>query len=356
MGTAGFRRDAGAARAHVEAPLMAAAPTIDSEKIRQELSDLWITAAKDPGSETDGGVLRACSMTLVTGVDESDDPARIGETLAALMREHPSRAIVLRLRATEEMVLSSRVFAQCWMPFGYRRQICCEQVEITASDVSLADVPAVVLPLAVPDLPVMLWCRSARMFSLPAFGVLARMAQKVIVDSAGFASPAGALDRVQEFARKHRVSDLAWTRLTRWRELIAQIYENRCYLADLRNITQARILYEAKDPTPSAFYMGAWLLECLRQAGADPALVWERGGESCIILDTAGGMHTSIRQADEETVYVQMPNRESRTLFPAFTDYSLLREELSIPGRDPVFERTLAGAVRLARLFRKDNE
>ena len=64
------------------------------------------------------------------------------------------------------------------MPFGHRRQICCEQIEITASDVSLPDVPAVVLPLAVADLPVMLWCRSARLFSLPAFATLAAIARQ----------------------------------------------------------------------------------------------------------------------------------------------------------------------------------
>jgi len=38
----------------------------------------------------------------------------------------------------------------------------------------------------------------------------------------------------------------------------------------------------------------------------------------------------------------------SKALLPALTDYSLMREELSIPGRDPAFERALAAAARLA--------
>ena len=38
----------------------------------------------------------------------------------------------------------------------------------------------------------------------------------------------------------------------------------------------------------------------------------------------------------------------SRTLLPALTDYALMREELSIPGRDPAFERALAAAAKLA--------
>jgi hypothetical protein len=35
-------------------------------------------------------------------------------------------------------------------------------------------------------------------------------------------------------------------------------------------------------------------------------------------------------------------------VLPPLTDYALMREELSIPGRDPVFERALAAAARLA--------
>ena len=87
------------------------------------------------------------------------------------MPEHPSRAIVIRFRAEDQRALAARVFAQCWMPFGHRQQICCEQIEITASDASLPDLAAVVLPLTVPDLPVILWCRSPRALSFA--GILA---------------------------------------------------------------------------------------------------------------------------------------------------------------------------------------
>jgi glucose-6-phosphate dehydrogenase assembly protein OpcA len=336
---------------------MAAATTIDPEKIRKELSDLWVTLAQDHEAAESGGVLRACSMTLVTGVDERDDPSQIGETLASLMREHPSRAIVIRLRETDEAVLTSRVFAQCWMPFGHRRQICCEQVEITASDASVADVPAVVLPLAVADLPVMLWCRSARLFSLPAFAALAEIAHKTIVDSSAFPHRSTALDRVQSFVSGRRVADLAWTRLTRWRELMAQIFENRGNLSELVNITRIWIQYQDEEPSPSVFYMGAWLIGCLRRAGASPVFACRRNEVSSIVLETVEGVHTSIvRQADETTIEVQVRNHNSRAVFPPFDDYSLLREELSIPGRDPVYEAALASAVELSRQFRKDRE
>jgi len=137
------------------------------EHILRELADLWATL---------GSVLRACTLTLVVLEEASGDAAALGETIAALMPEHPARTIVVRLSGAGERALAERVYAQCWMPFGERRQICCEQIEITASDAALADLPSVVLPLAAPDLPVIVWSRSARLFEMPAVGAIARMA------------------------------------------------------------------------------------------------------------------------------------------------------------------------------------
>ena len=88
------------------------------------------------------------------------------------------------MRADGERALSERVYQQCWKPFGQRRQICCEQIELTASDAALGDLPSVLLPLAVPDLPVILWCRSPRLFRHEEFGEIAGNATKVVIDSA----------------------------------------------------------------------------------------------------------------------------------------------------------------------------
>src|SRR4051812_24364562 len=122
----------------MEAAMTTAA--VDPERLLKELRALWRDLAKqDPN-----GVLRACAMTLTVVVDEAQDATSISETIARLMHEHPSRLIMIRVRHCREEVLEARVFAQCWMPFGGRQQICCEQVEIIASENSLADVASVV--------------------------------------------------------------------------------------------------------------------------------------------------------------------------------------------------------------------
>jgi len=329
--------------------------TIAPDRILHDMADLWVSLGKQ--GEGEAGVLRACSMTLVVAAEESDDPQAIGETLAALMPEHPSRAIVLRFRAEDQRSLAARVFAQCWMPFGHRQQICCEQIEITASDASLPDLAAVVLPLKVPDLPVVLWCRSPRLFRLPAFSQLASVAQKVVLDSGAFSDQAAALREIRDAVAAGRsLSDLSWTRLTRWRELIAQIFENRAQLANLPLVSEILISHRAASPPATAFYLAAWLVDGLAKVGAHPRVqfrsdggdpAWRLGRIELRAPDSADPI-ASIALAGGQAAEVRVGHLVSRTLLPALNDYALMREELSIPGRDPSFERALAAAAELA--------
>jgi len=143
---------------------MAVAPP---EKILKDLAELWVTTGKQEAGVEAQGVLRACTMTLIVITEDREDPSGLGETIAALMPEHPARTIVIRLTGAGERSIAQRVFAQCWMPFGQRRQICCEQVEITCSDASLGDLPSVVLPLESAGSSVILWCRSRACWGWP---------------------------------------------------------------------------------------------------------------------------------------------------------------------------------------------
>jgi glucose-6-phosphate dehydrogenase assembly protein OpcA len=315
------------------------------EHVLRELTDLWATV----GTESGAGVLRACTMTLVVLTDASDDAAALGETMAALMPEHPARTIVVRLSGAGERALAERVYAQCWMPFGQRRQICCEQIEITASDAALADLPSVMLPLAAPDLPVIVWSRSARLFEMPPFGAIARMAAKVVVDSAGFADPKRALRLLAEMARSGvPLGDLAWTRLTRWREMLARLFENRDYLAKLARVSTVRVVYNGEFAT-AAWYMGAWIAEALRDAGVTAKVVVGAGSDPAPLrVELAGGGFRVALARQEDRLVITVDDARNCTNMPQPSDYLMMREELGIVRRDPVFGRTLASAARLA--------
>jgi glucose-6-phosphate dehydrogenase assembly protein OpcA len=321
------------------------AVVVAPEHVLRELADLWVSL----GTESGAGVLRACTLTLVVLAEASDDAAALGETIAALMPEHPARTIVVRLSGAGERALAERVYAQCWMPFGERRQICCEQIEITASDAALADLPSVVLPLAAPDLPVIVWSRSARVFEMPPFGAIARMATKVVVDSAGFADPKRALRMLAETARSGvPLGDLAWTRLTRWREMLARVFENRDYLAKVAGISSVRVAYNGELET-SAWYMAAWIADALRDAGVSAKIVVGAGrGPAPLRVELAGDEFRVALARQEDRLVIAVDGAENCTNLPQPSDYLMMREELGIVRRDAVFERTLASAARLA--------
>jgi glucose-6-phosphate dehydrogenase assembly protein OpcA len=325
------------------------AATISPDRILKELADLWVTMGKQGEAEAGAGVLRACTMTLIVLSDESEDAGVWGETIAALMPEHPARTVHVRLCQDRERALSERVYAQCWMPFGQRRQICCEQVEISVNQDALGDLPSVVLPLAVADVPVILWRRTPRLLGTTESRAIAALARKVIVDSGAMPDPGDALRRL-DAARSRGVvlGDLAWTRMTRWRDMLAQVFENRERLAQIASVRRAAIAYGSTYET-SARLMGAWIGDSLAQAGGAPEIAITRSDAVPTIAIELEGDGLKVQLARrEETLLVTVNEASHHTSLPYPTDYLLMREELGVVGRDLVLERTLSSAARLA--------
>jgi glucose-6-phosphate dehydrogenase assembly protein OpcA len=320
--------------------------TVNPDKLLKELAALWTSMAQDNES-----VLRACTMTLIVLSEENDDPQQLGETLAALMPDHPSRVILARLHGGAEREMTARVYAQCWKPFGQRQQICCEQIEVTGSDASLADLHPVLLALVAPDLPVVLWCRSARLFRHQDFGEIAGVARKVIVDGAELGPAAQALAALTS-APHHNVVDLAWTRLTRWRQMVAGIFENREYSRRISSMKELRLHYSGDDPPLEARYLGAWLKQCFAAAGGRVEVTYAReanGGSSLqrLAIDCPE-LALSLTAPAGSAAETRLNEIVTKSACPETAEHALLREELSIETHDAVFERALTEAAQVA--------
>jgi glucose-6-phosphate dehydrogenase assembly protein OpcA len=323
--------------------------TITPDKILKELAELWADSAKQQQAGDGAGVLRACSMTLLVLAEAGENTQDLGETVAALMPEHPARAILVRLSGEGDRSLTERVYSQCWMPFGQRRQVCCEQVEITVSDAAMADLRSVVLPLTVADLPLILWCRCTRLLSIPEFRDIAAMADKVVFNSGNAPEPAGFLQRARDAAaRGVMLGDLSWTMLTRWREMLAQVFENHQNAAQLPRIASVDVEWGGSRYAP-ALYLGAWVRDSLAAAGVNPRLQISRAAEEDLLRVrlTGEGISVELNREDDRMV-VTLNGASQCTNLPQPTDYLLLREELGIVRHDPIFEKTLQSAAQLA--------
>ena len=313
---------------------MPARTTIEPEKILKDLRNLWNDLGRN--AETRGGVLRACGMTLVVAAESDADCQELRHTLGVLMHKHPARAIVLQLN--ENPGLDARVFSQCWMPFGKHQQICAEGIEITAGLTELNHVAQLLLPLIVSDLPAVLWCRGTRVFSDDAFAPLVPLVQKIIVDSASAPDPHAAIARIRDLRTRGRlVADLAWTKLTSLRELMASLFDE----GTAAGIKSVQIFYGGDMPTPSSIYFAGWMERALPDAQVE----LKRGADGTRSLRSSvlsGDSEVTITRPDKATLEVHAGGRVRRSTTLLLSEETLMSEELSILGPDPVFDKVLA--------------
>jgi len=322
------------------------ATSVQPEKILKDLGNLWV----DLGKQEQNGVLRACAMTFIVTVADSHDSFAVGETIAAIMHNHPSRAIVVRVREGDGPYLDARVLAQCWMPFGRDQQICCEQIEITSSMGSLADVAGVIRGLIVPDLPVVLYCRDSPLSKTTQFRALLPLAGKVVIDSGSAADRTG-LDYLASLgASEYRKADLTWSRLTRWRESIAQIFENPSNLTAAYTLDEIEIRFTGKTEPTASLYLTAWFQHLL---GATIKRTRVTGPSFASIagVDLRGpAFRATVQMMGDCSVETKVDGVSQRVVFPVLKEHDLLMEELSIISRDPIFEDVLNIATKLRPL------
>lgn len=320
------------------------AAVIRPEKILSELRELWVNLGHE--KQQTGGVLRACAMTLVVAAENDADALSASETLGELMPVHPSRAIVLKLDESDPAALRSRVFAQCWMRFGQREQICCEQVEITTGTGRIDSIPGVVLAITAPDLPVVLWCRGPKWAALAAHAGLLALADKLILDSARSPRAVDALETLEAFHARQRVADLNWTRLTGWRETVARVFASGESKFPMEAVEAIELEHRGAAAGTGAWYLGAWLENAFPRA----QLAWRpSGGDRNAIRFSGDGVNIGIASQDGVTGEIQANGRVSHTVFSPDSDAVLMREELAILGRDAVYDAVLPRALRLAR-------
>jgi glucose-6-phosphate dehydrogenase assembly protein OpcA len=299
------------------------AAAIDPEKILRDLRELWTGLGRE--QEPSGGVIRACAMTLIAVVESDEEVAAVRKILAGVMHDHPCRAIVLRMSEGAEP--NARVFAECWKPPGAPSQICAEGIELNADAADPERAAHMMLPLLVADLPVVLWYY--RRFS--RHDALLRLAGKVIVDSAGMGDSPLAMEAVQSLRSGDRhVADLAWTRLTAWRESVANAFA--CMKPKAAATPDVRIEF-GQPLTSSVLYFKRWIEKAMPSA---TVTIQSTPGEPGLRAVAFG--EVSLKLASSGMLEVHAGDCSARTPMPAATDEASLREELSILGEDPVFE------------------
>lgn len=190
-----------------------------------------------------GAVSSGLALSLVVVVDEKRvREAEQAATLAAAA--HPCRLLIVVRRSIEA---DSRLDAE--VQVGGRLGPT-EAVVMRMYGRLALHAESVVLPLLAPDAPVVTWWHGPPpdVVATDALGVLAN---RRITDSAQAEDPLAALhQRAVDFAPGD--TDLAWTRTTPWRALLASSY-------DAVSGTPVGATVTAESGNPSAALLGGWL-------------------------------------------------------------------------------------------------
>ncbi|HXG93833.1 MAG TPA: glucose-6-phosphate dehydrogenase assembly protein OpcA [Blastocatellia bacterium] len=358
--------------------------TINVAAIERELTSLWQQASR----EEDSGVIRSSMLNLIVYAPAGCDVNKFDNTMIEITAAHPCRAIVMMVdRESKESQLAAQVTSRCTIPTASTKQVCCEQVTITASGELIDEAPSAVVPLLISDLPVYLWWRAVpRVTDKTLFGRLVDIADRVIIDSAEFNDPHGDLASMaavlRESPRWTAFSDLNWARLSTWRALMAGFYDVSDYRPLLDHLNSVRIEYAPPSATTStistrALLLGGWLASRLgwrfdKASRADKSSVFEftkdgreiaiefapterniePGHIALVTFKSAAdesALFTVRRSSDATRIETAVSKGEQRRVqrvlsYESLSESELIGKELEILGHDRVYEQAVLAA------------
>jgi glucose-6-phosphate dehydrogenase assembly protein OpcA len=268
-------------------------------------------------------------MTLVVVVDEdgSDDAMQVARQAS---HEHPARVLGVILG---ERRGHSQINAQVGTGAGWTGETAL--IRLNGEVVDHAE--SVVLPLLLPDSPVAIWwpCDPP---ADPAEDALGRLAQRRITDAAAARRGKSKAIHLQCSSYAPGNTDLAWTRITPWRALLAAALDQQPLKVTGGSVTGERI-------SPSAELLVAWLADRLkvhidRKGSNGPGITEVR-------LDTKEGPIVISRRDGRLATY-SSPDRPDRPVALKRRQLpELLAEELRRLDEDEIYAAT---ARRLTKL------
>jgi glucose-6-phosphate dehydrogenase assembly protein OpcA len=166
-----------------------------------------------------GGVASGLALTLVAVADEPSVRA-VEDAVTIAAAEHPCRLLIVTRALVNTPGVPDRLDAEIIVG---GRLGPCEAVVMRMQGRLALHAESVVMPLLAPDVPVVTWWHGTPPDRI-AYDPLGVVAERRVTDISQCADPIAALRaRAEDFAPGD--TDLAWTRITPWRSLIAGAFD-----------------------------------------------------------------------------------------------------------------------------------
>lgn len=290
-----------------------------------EVASALLRERRMAGSPAMGMVL---TLVVVTGEADHYDAIRVAKSVS---REHPARILGVIRRSARG---PSNLDAEIRIGDGGSGESVL--LRMTGELAKHAD--SVVLPLLLPDSPVVAWW-PAKAPDDPAADPLGALAQRRITDSAAVERGRSVAMLTQAQNYEDGNTDLSWTRLTPWRALLAAALDQ--YPATVKG---GRV--EAERINPSADLLVAWLTDRLKVTVDRD--VSKGPGITSVQMFTGGG-EIEISRPDGRLAQFTIPNAPNRPVALKRRGLAeLLAEELRRLDPDDIYAETVRTLCKLA--------
>lgn len=263
-------------------------------------------------------------LTLVIVTDE-ENVAEAMKAANVLQHEHPSRVLgVILGDGRGKPRLTARVRVGAGSPG--------ESVLLRMSGPLVKHAESAVLPLLVPDAPVVAWWPGIGPLE-PSEDPIGRLAKRRLTDSERTPNPVRWLHRLAP-GYSPGDTDLAWTRLTLWRALLAAALDQTT-----GDVTSGRVV--ADDTNPVAILLQAWL-QC--RLGVPIEFDDDDSGPQVtrVVLHTDVG-EIDIRRTSTMSCELSVPGSSPRVVpIRRRSIAELLAEDLRRLDADEIYGETLA--------------
>ncbi|MFA5043300.1 MAG: glucose-6-phosphate dehydrogenase assembly protein OpcA [Kiritimatiellia bacterium] len=328
--------------------------------IESELEKLWIAMPRTGGLESCAATTMRAVMTNLIAVGGSErETGAAMEAIGNVIGCNPCRVILVTSEPDiDPPELVAEVAIICQDSETCPRCVCCGRIRLIARGIMADNLPSLAASLFVPDLPVVLWWTKPP-FDRNDFGLFAKQAGRVIVDSGGYSdNDLRALARFVEQARRLgiAVSDLNWGRLALYRQVFARFFDSIECREHLGAIGEVRV----EGNSSTARLMAGWLKaqmdksghllprERIRLISGDPAGL---PFQSLVMTCSGDGNTFAVTRAANCTLETrvalgaQIWNNVIKA--PCQDVGKLLIDEITFSGRDSVYEAALAAGVLL---------
>ena len=218
--------------------------------------------------ENEQPVMKASTLNLLVFIKGETTLQRSLQQIEDIIAHHPGRMIIAQVKPDrDDDTIKAHLSAYSQKTKEGQTQIAAELITLSTGKNGAGRLAGAILPLLLPDVPVFFWQSDMDDLLNPNFKTLLQYTDRLIINTPAehesMASVGAMAKSILALQQECNISDLRWSKLTEWREAVAQIFDSENNLKLLDKIEDVEISYYGDHLSSHAVLMAGWLSQTL---------------------------------------------------------------------------------------------